>query len=524
MEPRHRRLEGAWTNTGPHPGARVSLLCALLCALAITVLMILTLGCLKGGGVRPVNESEEAPRIVDLRLTPAIPTDRDEVRLWLNITGNVSIKEVGIYLDGTRLYLAKPESASLTQEYPLGKLQAGHCVLDVVAKGSASLTTAHRDLRVLQGADVVAGVPSSVVPTEDGEKEAELVWQSYETTQWKEGLWQTDTPFFSGVIGAAEQPASGVWLCGADALQDTTSLVHVDLARNRSYVLDVAKATGMAEVYCIAANFTGEVCIGGRDGLAWFHEKSYTWSLHPVGSPGILGPVRMAGFDHKGGNWGSLWVGGYVEPDVPDSEPVQGWVSVYDGESWRTWMDAYLYPYAERDRVALPPVRDIAFDRDGEPVILIAGGVLRYPDESGFRIVGHESFRPPFDVPASEIYYDGRGDAWLFARPLVSPSRTLLYYRGDPLRRVGFPTDESLHQVHEGLGRIWVVGTQSIYSLEREYGKEVWKNAYVDGGPHSYLFDYDDRLYFTSRLKLLRFDYDAYGDRYMWGYEVNEIG
>jgi len=506
------------TRMGIHPLYR------LLCALSTSVLVILALGCLMEGDVSPANESGKGPKIVGLRLTPAVPTDGDEVSLWLNITGMVVIKEVRIYLDGTCLHSTEPDSTSVTREFSLGKLQSGHRVLDVVAKGSASLTTAHRDLRVLRGADIVTGVPSSVVPTEDGEKEAELIWQSYETTQWKEGLWQTETPFFSGPIGAAEKPASGVWLCGVDTVHDTTSLVHVDLARNRSCTLDVTKATGMREVYCIAVNFTGEVCIGFRDGLAWFDEKSFTWSLYPVGSPGILGPVRMAGFDHKGGTWGSLWVGGYVEPDGPDSEDVQGWVSVYDGKSGRTWTDGFLYPYAEKDRVPLPPVREIAFDWDGEPVILTADGVLRYTDAGGFRFVGHESFEPPFDAPASEIYYDRRGHAWLIASPLVSSSRDFLYYRGDPLRRVGFPTDRSLHQVHEGLGRIWVVGTQAIYSLEREYGEEAWKNAYVDGGPHSFLFDYDGRLYFTSRFKLLRFDYDTYVDRYMWGYEVDEVG
>ncbi len=493
----------------------------LLCAMTTLLILILAAGCIKQSGVPSVNETGKQPRIIALRLDPAIPTDRDEVTLWLNVTARVPIREVAIYIDGTLQSSTKPGSKRLAQDYMLGRLQAGHRTLDVLVKGAASLATAHRDIWVIKGADVKDGVESSLIPTETGQREAELAWESLETTQWKEGLWQTDTPFFSEVIGATEP--SGVWICGPDAAHDTNSLMHIDLSREKKYLLDVTKATGMREVYCIATNFTGEVCIGGDKGIAWFHENSFTWSLHPIGSPGVLGPVTMIGFDHKGDNWGSLWIGGYVETERRGTETLQGWVSLYDGKEWKTWTQALVYPYSQENWVPLPPPRDIGFDMDGEPVILTADGVMRLVGGE-FRIVGHGSFKPPFDSPASKIYYDKRGEAWIIARPLVSPWRDFLYYRDDPLRRVAFPTDQILHQVHEGLGRIWVVGTHCVYSCEREYGKEVWKNGYVDGGPHSFLFDLNGKLYFTSRLKLLRFDYDTYGDKYMWGYDVQEIG
>jgi hypothetical protein len=69
-----------------------------------------------------------------------------------------------------------------------------------------------------------------------------------------------------------------------------------------------------------------------------------------------------------------------------------------------------------------------------------------------------------------------------------------------------------------------VAGDQNIFLYNKSmYGEEVWKNGYIRGGPHGFLFDREGQGYFTGRLSLFRFDFDTYGDKYFCNYEVEQI-
>ncbi len=377
---------------------------------------------------------------------------------------------------------------------------------------------------------VLSGLPSAVILTEWGEREEELVWEQHNPTgRWEEGLWKTTLPFWMNAIGAVEvarmqgMPVVGCWLSGMGERGPT--LVHVDLVNNKKYTLDVKKATGINEVKSMAANWTGEVCVGGLEGMGWFHNDSFTWTFYPVGSRGIPGPVTMLHFDREG----KLWAGGYVYPGDDEAKPTEGWISVYDGKTWKTWTEWLLYPYGKRNKVPLPPVWDVAF-KEEVPIIATDRGLAFYDSGEGEIHAIEPGRGPPVagievaDTPIVKIFYDEAGSPWLIGGDPVRGGRYLSYVSGSRTRRVSFAPTDNPRWIHFGLGRIWVVADQNIFLCNKSmYGEDVWKNGYIGGGPHGFLFDREGKVYFTGRLGLFRFDFETYGDMYFWIYEVEHV-
>ena len=377
----------------------------------------------------------------------------------------------------------------------------------------------------------VGGLPSGVILTEWGGREEELVWEQYNPTgRWEEGLWKTTLPFWMDATGAVEvarmqgTPIVGCWLSGMG--ESGPTLVHADLVNNKKYTLDIKKATGISEVKSIAANWTGEVCVGGLEGMGWFHNKSFTWTFYPVGSRGILGPVTMLHFDREG----KLWAGGYIYPGDDEAKPIEGWISIYDGRTWKVWTEWSLYPYGKRNRVPLPPVWDIAF-KEEVPIIATDRGLAFYNSGDG-EIRDIEPGRSPpvagrievADTPVIKIFYDQTNSPWLIGGDPLRGGSYVSYVSDSRTRRVEFAPTENPRWIHFGLERIWVVADQNIFLYNKSmYGEDVWKNGYIGGGPHGFLFDREGEVYFTGRLSLFRFDFDTYGDRYFWIYEVEHI-
>ncbi len=454
--------------------------------------------------------------LVGLRVFPGIPLDSEDVTVWLDVEGDVQVEEIGFYIDGVLRQTALPRSSSISANYTLGALTAGVAVLDVVVKGSNLVTTAHREIRVLPEMDVVRGLSSGVILTPWLEREQDLVWEEPQYTSWIDGLSQTELPFWD-LFGALERarekgtPVVGCWLCGYSRSfvgSGGPIIVHVDLENNTKYTLDIRKAIGMNRAFCVAANWTGQVLVGG-DGIARFDTETFTWDYFPVGSPGILGTVATLGFDLEG----HLWAGGYV--DEYGSESSQGWISVLEDGSWKSWTEMRtISPSGFRP---LPPLNDLAFDHEGNPMLATQEGLVRYNEYSGDFVEIDSSTRIYIygeleEAPASEIFYLSQRRPWLIC-PFPGTFDTISYDEGYCEAFLLTQGCDQLHWVHEGLGRVWVGGGMCIYAYDAARG--TWKSGYVRSGHHCFVFDYADGLYFTGAESLFRFDYGTYGDKYL---------